>query len=108
MRSGQLNNKITIQENTGTKDSVGQIVESWTTLATVWARVRAIGGGETITTKLELATTDYLINIRYRTDITTLHRIQLENGTILDVQRVADMDGRKRELELKCLERKPS
>ena len=107
-RIGQLNQLIDIQEDTGTVNSVGQKIPSWTLLTTVWSHVRAVGGGETITSKLELATTDYLVIIRYRTDITTLHRVVLENGTILDIQRVADLDGRKRELQLKCLERKPS
>lgn len=105
VRSGQLNQRITIEEDTGVKNSVGQKVEAWGTLATVWGRVRALTGSERFAAQQLLAELSYEITIRFRTDINETHRIVLTDGQTLDIQSAFDPDGRRRELKILCKER---
>ncbi|KKN14048.1 hypothetical protein LCGC14_1000130 [marine sediment metagenome] len=105
MRSGQLNNRITIQADTGTKNSVGQKIESWGTLATVWGRVRSLTGSERFAAQQLVVELSYEITIRFRTDINETHRIVLTDGQTLDIQSAFDPDGRRRELKILCKER---
>ena len=104
-RAGQLNQRITIQQDIGTIGNVGQKVPNWTTLATVWARVRALSGTERFAAQQVLAELSYELTIRHRTDLNETHRVLLSNGTPLDIQAILDPDGRKRELLILCTER---
>lgn len=43
---GRLDKRVTIQRRSATKDSYGQELNSWTTIAQVWAQVKPLGGKE--------------------------------------------------------------
>lgn len=43
---GRLDKRVTIQRRSATKDSYGQELDSWTTIAQVWAQVKPLGGRE--------------------------------------------------------------
>lgn len=43
---GRLDKRVTIQRRTATQDSYGQELDSWTTIAQVWAQVKPLGGKE--------------------------------------------------------------
>lgn len=43
---GRLDKRVTIQRRSATKDSYGQELDSWTTIAQVWAQVKPLGGKE--------------------------------------------------------------
>lgn len=45
-RAGDLNRRIIIQSATTTQDANGEPVQSWSTFATVWAKVTDISGRE--------------------------------------------------------------
>ena len=108
VRSGMLRHRVIIQTKSSTRNALGERLDSWTEVATVWGNVRPVTGAEILRSDTEISTTDYLIRIRYRSDVTTSHRVQLEDGTTLDIQRVIDVNGRKRETELSCVARKPA
>lgn len=42
--AGKLNKRVALQRKVTTQDSFGQPVETWTTLATVWAHIKTITG----------------------------------------------------------------
>ncbi len=105
MRAGVLRHRITIQEDTGTINKVGQRTASWTTLATEWAQVEGLSGVERFAAQQVVAQLNYKITIRHRSDVNETHRILLSNGEILDIQSVLDPDGRRRELQILCIER---
>ncbi len=43
---GRLDKRVTVQRRSSTKDSYGQELDSWTTIAQVWAQVKPLGGKE--------------------------------------------------------------
>ena len=48
MRTGYLNNRVTIMQPSATQDTVGQPILTFTELATVWADIRHKSGLESI------------------------------------------------------------
>ena len=46
LAAGTLNRRVTIEALTPSRSASGEVVESWGTLATVWARVLPISGRE--------------------------------------------------------------
>lgn len=101
MEIGLLRHRVDIQQRDTALDAFGQRALTWTTLYTVWASVEDISGKELIASmaiNTELSTHIYM---RYRTGITTAHRV-LYQGTAYNIQAVVDATGRKRELHLMC------
>lgn len=43
---GRLDKRVSIQRRSATKDVFGQEIDSWTTIAQVWAQVKPLGGKE--------------------------------------------------------------
>ncbi len=105
VRAGVLRHRITIQEDTGTINKVGQKTATWTTLATEWAREEGLSGIERFAAQQVVAQLSYKVTIRFRSDINETHRILLASGALLDIQSVLDPDGRRRELQILCIER---
>ena len=60
VRAGILRDRITIQERSNTRNSVGEKIDSWSDVATVWAQVRPVSGRERLRSDTEIATTDIL------------------------------------------------
>lgn len=46
MRAGRLRNRVQIQSKTTARNGYGEAIETWSTAATVWARVRIKRGRE--------------------------------------------------------------
>lgn len=106
MRAGRMRARVTIQSRTITQDALGQAVESWSTVATVAADVRMAGGSERFVSggDQEQAAIDYVVRMRYRSDVTPLMRLVWGSRT-LDIESAVDPDGRGRELVCRCIER---
>lgn len=103
MRAGPLDRRIEIQERTPVPDTIGQRVDSWATIATVWAQRRTAGRGEAFTAAQRLASATDEFRIRYRTDFTpspSQHRI-LFDGNAYDILSVAEL-GRREGWSLVC------
>jgi len=67
-KAGRLDRRISIQRATVTTDAYGAPVETWATIATVWANVRfpLTGSDETQVDEIHLATTSTVFTIRHR------------------------------------------
>lgn len=105
--SAGLNRRIDIQENTPSPDANGQPVASWSDVySRLPAEVMGVGGGESLRGDQVEAIVDSIIRIRYpRT--TTLPAPEMRvllNGRTLNVVRVLDKTGDRRELFLMCKE----
>lgn len=80
--AGQLNQQITIEQRTGTKDAEGGMVDSWTDFAAnLWAKVNHLSGNERSATakgggKLE-ARTEF--TIYYLDGVTNKMRVKFNN-----------------------------
>src|SRR6266581_5996351 len=62
--AGTLQRRVTIEQ---ASETAGDAVVTWTTIATVWASIRALGGSEQSGLMAEVV---YEFRTRWRTDIT--------------------------------------
>ena len=96
LRAGLLDRRIRLERRFEETDTSGQSVVRWLPLATVWARVEPLGGREGFGQQQWVATGDVRFTIRWRDDVTPLHRV-LHQGLAYDVVSVAE-DGRREAL----------
>jgi SPP1 family predicted phage head-tail adaptor len=69
MRAGTLNARVTIKQLAAGQDALGQPVQTWSDVATVWANVRHTSGIEQIKADSERSTVKVSIQIRYKTGL---------------------------------------
>lgn len=88
MEVGSLNRRIVIQSRDAGTDDAGQPVQTWTTLATVWANVKGATGMGSIRGSLDgVEVNAYSFRIRYRTDVDAAERVVF-GGQNYDVKSV--------------------
>lgn len=95
MRSGRLDRRLTLQRKTATENDYGEPVESWTTLATVWAEKIPVRGAERYAAMQTVAEVEERFRIRYRKDLTPLDRVICGNITydVLGVLEIGRREG---------------
>jgi SPP1 family predicted phage head-tail adaptor len=71
---GELTERIAIEQRVRTADTGGGAAQSWSPVATVWAKVTARPRGEDSESEGRRALTVYDITIRRRTDVTAAMR----------------------------------
>ena len=96
VRAGLLDRQVRLERRFEEADDSGQAVVRWLPLATVWARVELLGGREGFGAQQFVATGDLRFTIRWRDDVTPLHRVVHED-VAYDVVTVAE-DGRREAL----------
>lgn len=101
MKAGQLNSRVTIQQLTAGQDAIGQPVQTWSTLATVWANIKQPSGMESIRADRETSVLRASIRIRRRTDVTAAMRVVL-GATVYQIQAVLSDEQHKEYLDLSC------
>ncbi len=107
---GELRERVTVLQKANTPDSQGgRATTPATTLATVWAAVRALSAGEGLQTDAVRSLVQYEVEIRNRTDITaTMHLTWTPFGAsaakTLQILGVRRKDGRDDRLLLSCVE----
>lgn len=75
MDAGRMNRRCTIQQQSVTQDALGQQVNTWTDVATVWADIRLTSGLEAIKSDVQTSTTKASVRIRYRSGLTSGMRV---------------------------------
>jgi len=103
MQAGKLRHRVTIEQPTETQDAYGSVVQSWATLATVWAAIEPVTGRERFATTgdVRYAENEVHIRIRYRDDITPKMRV-VHGSDVYNIRAVMDRWGRGQELLLRC------
>ncbi|HMR01767.1 MAG TPA: phage head closure protein [Candidatus Competibacter phosphatis] len=106
MQTGRLRERLTIQQETVTRDDSGEELKSWSTLATVWGQVTPGASSERFLASAgqRVAEVTHTARIRYRTGITPKMRIVWESTRILEILSVVDPDGRNSRTVLLCSE----
>lgn len=97
--AGMLDQQVSLQHRTLTDDGAGGATEAWTEYAAVWALVRPMSGRERENAMRNEATSNYLVVVRYRSDILERDRITWR-GTNLNVRFVKDAGPRPLFLEI--------
>lgn len=103
MRAGQLRQRVTIQEKDPTQDEYGEPAPTWSDVATVWAAVEPLRGGEFLEARRLGAEVTTRIRIRYRDGITPEMRVVGGDHTY-DIEAVIHVEERQREIQLMCRE----
>jgi SPP1 family predicted phage head-tail adaptor len=109
MEAGKLRNFITIQQQSGARDTTGEETDTWTTFAQVYAHIEPYVGsaraGREMFQAGQLVGLDYTrIHLRYLAGITPKMRVSY-NGRIFDILAINNRDERNAELEMIAKER---
>lgn len=111
MRAGQLRHRVILQTRTVAQNSMGEAVETWSTYATVWARVSPLrtrlSSDEFYHAQQINARLGVEVTIRYLHGVETIERV-VYGRRVFDVRHVVDPDERHVELILACEEVKTS
>lgn len=76
MTTGELRDRVTIEQNTPSTNTQGGRTASWGTLATVWASVVPARAGEALQLREFIGSTAaYVVTIRNRGDVTPKMRV---------------------------------
>ncbi len=102
MRAGELRERVTIQQNTPTRDGFDAAIEHWSTFATLWAKVETVSGTETIDQQRAAALLTYNITLRYYPGITPDMRVSWR-GSLLNINAIID-DRAGGDMKLVCSE----
>lgn len=103
MRAGTLRHRVTIQTLARTADDGGGYTEAWSNVATVWARVEPLSGGERWEAQQITANLSHRVAMRYRNDVTANNRL-LFGARRLRIDAVIDVGERREQLEILCEE----
>ena len=101
MNPGDLDQRVTIDRFTSGVDEIGQPIEAWSVLATVWAAVEPQAGREFVAGGAAQSELTTRIRLRYRPGLTSGDRVT-HDGRVYDVQSVIDYRSAKREIVLMC------
>lgn len=104
MKAGQLKEFVTVQQAATTSDVGPGKTVAWTTLAAdLFAAVIPAGGAERLQVDGIRSYVSYRVTLRHRDDIEPKMRL-IWGSRVLQIQTVVDPDGRRRTLELDCVE----
>lgn len=95
-----LNHRVTIQQLAAGYDGLGQPVESWTDVASVWANVRHVSGLETIKSDADVSVLKVSVRIRQRAGLDVGMRL-VHGADVFDVRALLP-DGQNQYLDLVC------
>jgi len=73
--AGKLNRRVVLETNAPTQDSYGEPIESWSTIATVWASKLSATASEKFKGEQLAGHRTIVWRIRYRTDVDNLDRL---------------------------------
>lgn len=99
--AGKLDRRVSIERFTSEQDELGQPVQAWTPLATVWAEVSPQAGREFVAAGAAQSELTTKIRIRYRPGLTSGDRVT-HDGRVYNIASVIDYRSAKREIVLMC------
>ena len=76
MRVGKLRHRLTIKEPVSVRDSTGGDVPTWSTVATVWARISPLMGKEILGSGSKFGEITHKVVMRHRQGIVAKMRLQ--------------------------------
>ncbi len=102
MRAGELRHRIDLQSPSKTRNSVGEEVITYATVAAVWARVETLNGREYLDQQRAGASLTHKIKIRNRSDVGPTWRV-VWGTRIFEISAVLS-DNINHEMTLMCSE----
>lgn len=102
MRIGQLRHPVELQKFINVQDELGNQIEEWTTVATVWAAVEPVSGKEYWEARMLQAETTVKVTLRYRPGLNPVEYRLVFRGEIYEIESIINLEGRDRLLQLMC------
>jgi SPP1 family predicted phage head-tail adaptor len=106
--AAKANRRVLLQQNAVTQDSMGDSVEAWTTLATVWAMIEPKASRENTEQRQLQGKVMHKVTIRYRADMmpvqTGVRRRVVYGSRTFNIQGVLNPNEANEFLELTCEE----
>jgi hypothetical protein len=104
--AGELTERITIEKSTNTQNEVGENTLTWSTFATVWAKVESMSGREAERYAEIVGFSGHKVTMRPLTGFTSAMRIIYRTRT-LEIGAINEFD-RIRYLDVICTEKLPA
>lgn len=107
---GRLDKRVTIQRRSATLDGYGQELDSWTTIAQVWAQVKPLGGRERMRTVAMVVESILTHTVTVRYSDTLMPPLEadawriLYGSRILNISTSRDVEEDRRFIEFDCTE----
>lgn len=101
---GTLTDRVVLKRRVATDEDEGGETAVYATLATVWARVRALGTRQSLEADARGQSVSHSVVMRFRTDLKAGDRI-VYRGRDLEVLGTSDLNGRRAYLSCQCAER---
>lgn len=103
MQAGRLRHRVSIQQRVEARNGYGELIATWSTLATVWGSVEPIRGREFFEAEQVQSEISTRVRIRYYDGITAQMRV-LFGSRKLQILAVIDVNERHKEMQLMCKE----
>lgn len=94
-----LRHRVTIEQPVLVADGQGGYTKSWSTFATVWARMIPASGSENASTGQQVSEINYRVTIRPLAGVTNAMRLNW-GGRVFNIRSVMDPDGMEASLVL--------
>jgi len=101
--AGKLNVRVTLQTPSGSQDSFGQRVRTWSTFAEVWASIAPLSARELQARDAASLQVSHRVTIRWRAGVTSEMRI-LYGTRVLQIVGIRNLDERNIALEIDAIE----
>ena len=98
--AGKMDRLAAISSRTLSQNSYGEQIETFATLATVWAEKVELSGQEQVAAQQVSAEVMTIFRIRWRSDVTATCRLLVDGVTYM-IAYIAEL-GRRERLELTC------
>lgn len=90
MHAGELDQRVTLQTATVTRDAVGGPAEAWADTVTVWAKVRPLTGKQIAQAQQVSADVSTAVTIRWRAGVSAAMRLKFADNTTAKVHWVEE------------------
>ena len=104
IRAGDLRHRVTVQRRVTSQDTFGAEVESWATVAVVWAAVEPLIGAEIFAAQRVAPHAKVRVRMRWMGGLTPENTRLLFNGRVMCPAIVLDPGELRRQLDVLCME----
>ena len=101
---GTLTDRVQLSRKSSASEDEGGEVAIYTPLANVWARVRQLSARQSFAGDARGQSVSHSVVLRFRPDLKPGDRV-VYRGRNLEIEGVADLNGRRAYLSLQCSER---
>lgn len=79
MQPGTLRERIELQQPSETRNTLGEVSQTWSTYASRWASVKTLRSGEVLSANQQGLTITHRVRLRHVDSIKSTHRIKWKN-----------------------------